>query len=121
MRKASSTAPPDSLLAKESTCDLLFAGNVIVYIENGRIVTQHANAGQHPLDIPSGKRMGRCYDDAPMYEDSVPNIYAVAKRAGVSTATVSRVLSRPDVVAPSTRRKVMRAVETLGYAPNRSE
>ena len=27
------------------------------------------------------------------------NIYDVAKRAGVSTATISRVLSRPDVVA----------------------
>ena len=48
----------------------------------------------------------------------MPNIYAVAKRAGVSTATVSRVLSRPDVVAPDTRRKVMRAVELLGYVPN---
>jgi LacI family transcriptional regulator, repressor for deo operon, udp, cdd, tsx, nupC, and nupG len=51
-------------------------------------------------------------------EALVPNIYQVAKRAGVSTATVSRVLSRPDVVAPSTRRRVMRAVELLGYVPN---
>jgi len=48
----------------------------------------------------------------------MPNIYEVAKRAGVSTATVSRVLSRPDVVAPDTRKKVMRAVEQLGYTPN---
>src|SRR5882762_10202059 len=55
---------------------------------------------------------------AQMREASVPNIYAVAMRAGVSTATVSRVLSRPEVVAPSTRRKVMRAVELLGYVPN---
>jgi LacI family repressor for deo operon, udp, cdd, tsx, nupC, and nupG len=46
------------------------------------------------------------------------NIYEVAKRAGVSTATVSRVLSRPDVVAPETRKKVLRAVEQLGYTPN---
>src|SRR5213592_2700538 len=53
-----------------------------------------------------------------MVQTSVPDIYAVAKRAGVSTATVSRVLSRPEIVAPSTRRKVMRAVELLGYAPN---
>ncbi len=49
---------------------------------------------------------------------SVPNIYQVAKRAGVSTATVSRVLSQPDVVAPDTRRRVMRAIERLGYEPN---
>jgi LacI family repressor for deo operon, udp, cdd, tsx, nupC, and nupG len=48
----------------------------------------------------------------------VSNIHAVAKRAGVSTATVSRVLSRPDVVAPDTRLKVLKAVEHLGYAPN---
>lgn len=46
------------------------------------------------------------------------NIYEVARRAGVSTATVSRVLSRPDVVAADTRRKVMQAVEDMGYAPN---
>ena len=48
----------------------------------------------------------------------VPTIYDVAKRAGVSTATVSRVLSQPGVVAPDTRRKVLEAVELLGYAPN---
>lgn len=45
-------------------------------------------------------------------------IYEVAKRAGVSTATVSRVLSRPEVVAPATRRKVLQAVERLGFEPN---
>src|SRR2546422_10602593 len=53
-----------------------------------------------------------------MMSRSVANIYEVAKRAGVSTATVSRVLSQPDVVSPDTRRKVLRAVESLGYAPN---
>ncbi|MBI1872509.1 MAG: LacI family DNA-binding transcriptional regulator [Acidobacteria bacterium] len=46
------------------------------------------------------------------------SIHEVAKRARVSTATVSRTLSRPDVVSPDTRRKVLRAVEDLGYAPN---
>ena len=49
---------------------------------------------------------------------AVSNIYEVAKRAGVSTATVSRVLSQPDLVTPDTRRKVMQAVEFLDYAPN---
>jgi LacI family repressor for deo operon, udp, cdd, tsx, nupC, and nupG len=48
----------------------------------------------------------------------VPNIYEVAKRAGVSTATVSRVLSQPDVVSPDTRHRVLQAVERLGYTPN---
>jgi LacI family transcriptional regulator, repressor for deo operon, udp, cdd, tsx, nupC, and nupG len=49
---------------------------------------------------------------------AVSNIREVAKRAGVSTATVSRVLSRPDIVSPDTRVRVLKAVERLGYAPN---
>jgi LacI family transcriptional regulator, repressor for deo operon, udp, cdd, tsx, nupC, and nupG len=48
----------------------------------------------------------------------VANIYDVAKRAGVSTATVSRVLSRPQVVAPETRQRVLAAVDSLGFTPN---
>jgi len=48
----------------------------------------------------------------------VANIYDVAKRAGVSTATVSRVFSQPDVVAPSTRRKVLVASNHLRFTPN---
>lgn len=42
----------------------------------------------------------------------------VAQRAGVSTATVSRVLATPDRCAEATRRVVLAAVESLGYAPN---
>jgi LacI family repressor for deo operon, udp, cdd, tsx, nupC, and nupG len=48
----------------------------------------------------------------------VATIYDVAKRAGVSPATVSRVLSQSAVVAEPTRLRVMKAVDTLGYAPN---
>jgi LacI family repressor for deo operon, udp, cdd, tsx, nupC, and nupG len=48
----------------------------------------------------------------------VPNIYDVAKQAGVSTATVSRALSQPHVVAPSTRRRVHAAIDRLGFTPN---
>ena len=46
------------------------------------------------------------------------NIYEVAKRAGVSTATVSRVLGRPTIVAPATRRQVLAAIKHFGYTPN---
>ncbi len=48
----------------------------------------------------------------------MPNIYEVAKRAGVSPSTVSRVLSQPDVVSAKTRSRVLRAVDVLGYTPN---
>jgi len=53
------------------------------------------------------------YDSPP-----VANIYEVARRAGVSASTVSRVLSRPGVVSPDTRRRVLETVEEMGFAPN---
>lgn len=42
----------------------------------------------------------------------------VASLAGVSTGTVSRTLSRPDMVSEATRLRVMAAVERLGYVTN---
>jgi LacI family transcriptional regulator, repressor for deo operon, udp, cdd, tsx, nupC, and nupG len=57
-------------------------------------------------------------NDEPIKGSAVPNIYEVARRAGVSASTVSRVLSRPNVVSPDTRRKVLETVEQMGYAPN---
>lgn len=42
----------------------------------------------------------------------------VAARAGVSASTVSRTLSAPDLVAPQTRARVLRAVADLRYQPN---
>ncbi len=46
------------------------------------------------------------------------SIKDVAKAAGVSTATVSRVLSNGLHVRPEVRERVMAAVERLGYRPN---
>lgn len=43
-------------------------------------------------------------------------IREVARRARVSTATVSRVFSHPDVVATRTRQRVLAAAKELGYA-----
>lgn len=43
----------------------------------------------------------------------------VARVANVSAATVSRVLSNNRYVSQETRRKVLEAVEQLGYKPNR--
>jgi LacI family transcriptional regulator len=42
----------------------------------------------------------------------------VARLAGVSTATVSKVLSNTPYFSEETRTKVMQAVEELGYVPN---
>ena len=45
-------------------------------------------------------------------------IEEVARLAGVSTATVSRVLSRPEVVRSQTREQVMAAIAKLDYQPD---
>jgi LacI family transcriptional regulator len=45
-------------------------------------------------------------------------IEEVARLAGVSTATVSRVLSRPEVVRDQTREQVMTAITQLDYQPD---
>jgi LacI family transcriptional regulator, gluconate utilization system Gnt-I transcriptional repressor len=50
--------------------------------------------------------------------DVAPTLSAVAKRAGVSSITASRVLRLPDLVAPNTRARVERAMRELGYVPN---
>jgi len=42
----------------------------------------------------------------------------VADRAGVSSATVSKVLSNTPYVSADTRARVLKAVEELGYVPN---
>ena len=42
----------------------------------------------------------------------------VARTAAVSTATVSRVLNTPELVAPETLERVHKAIAQLGYRPN---
>jgi LacI family transcriptional regulator len=48
----------------------------------------------------------------------VVTLYDVARLAGVSTATVSRVVHGQDRVREATRIRVQRAIEELGYVPD---
>ena len=45
-------------------------------------------------------------------------IYDISKKAGVSIATVSRVLNGSENVRPSTRKKVMDVIDKYDYTPN---
>lgn len=47
-----------------------------------------------------------------------PSIIDVAREAGVSAQTVSRVANGMDIVRPATREKVLAAMDRLGYRPN---
>ena len=44
----------------------------------------------------------------------------VALRAGVSRATVSRVINRSPKVSPEARERVQEAIRDLGFVPNRA-
>ena len=46
------------------------------------------------------------------------SIFDVADEAGVSIATVSRVINQPEVVKPRTRENVESIIEKLKYRPN---
>ena len=46
------------------------------------------------------------------------NIKQIAKAAGVSVATVSRVMNHPENVAPKTRDKILKIMEEEEYKPN---
>jgi LacI family transcriptional regulator len=47
-------------------------------------------------------------------------VYDIARQAGVSTATVSRVLHGSSLVRPETRQRVVDVIERLGFVPNGS-
>lgn len=49
-----------------------------------------------------------------------PNIRDVARAAGVSYQTVSRVLNDSPALRPETRQRVLEAIEQLGYRPNQA-
>ena len=49
---------------------------------------------------------------------SLMTIYDVSEKAGVSIATVSRVLNGSENVSAETRKKVLAVIEACDYTPN---
>src|SRR5207237_9825793 len=64
------------------------------------------------LERRSPERNGRSVSASTM------NIREIAKRAKVSTATVSRTINRIPTVHPQLAKRVWKVVEELGYFPN---
>jgi len=48
------------------------------------------------------------------------SIKDVALKAGVSIGTVSNAINRPDILSPTTLKKVQKAIDSLGFVPNAS-
>ncbi|WP_433724334.1 LacI family DNA-binding transcriptional regulator [Actinoplanes sp. CA-051413] len=55
-----------------------------------------------------------------MVNGRTPSVKDVARSAGVSLGTVSNVMNRPEVVSPTTRERVERAMVELGFVRNES-
>ncbi len=51
-------------------------------------------------------------------DPALPNIEDVARAAAVSTATVSRVINKPESVRQALRGRVISAIQRLGYVPH---
>lgn len=70
------------------------------------------------FQIKHGKFVCRNKERRGVMEKQTITIYDVAREAGVSMATVSRVVNGNPNVKPSTRKKVSEVIERLDYRPN---
>jgi DNA-binding LacI/PurR family transcriptional regulator len=73
-----------------------------------------------PSRVPGkkGSDIQPALQSRPNWQGQRATIAQVAERAGVSTATVSYVVNETRKVRPETRRRVLSAVQELGYTPN---
>src|SRR5579862_7381143 len=55
-----------------------------------------------------------------MKKSTPPTLSEVARKAGVGTTTVSRVINGGDRVSPKTLAQVRRVIDELGYRPNQA-
>ena len=50
-------------------------------------------------------------------KNKTPTIYDVARHAGVSITTVSRILNDPEKVNAETQKRVLTSIDKLGFIP----
>jgi LacI family transcriptional regulator len=82
-------------------------------------ITSNGDTGAKTANGPAGTLPGPAGGPAAGLADStVPTIYDVARAAGVSIASVSRVLNGRRNPRPETRDRVLQAVSELGFIPD---
>ena len=74
--------------------------------------------GNWQVNIAQASHICRVLENRHVQRKKNTTILDVAKRAGVSKMTVSRVLNNEFVVKPSTRERIYSAMEALNYRPN---
>src|SRR6201994_1696062 len=77
-------------------------------------------AGLTPLTSPSSITVQHRCNRLQPRKPYMPTVYDVARLAGVSTATVSRVMRGSDLVRPVTRDRVLAVIEEVGFVPDAS-
>jgi LacI family gluconate utilization system Gnt-I transcriptional repressor len=68
--------------------------------------------------VGTAKVAGQLYPPKKRISGNSARMRDVAKRAGVSTMTVSRALNEPSKVSAEMHERVIRAVKEIGYLPN---
>ncbi len=104
------------------SCNICNRFHAECIIESGEFRVKVGFVGVFPEPM-SAVGIGICHesdyiDTMTTKEPGLPNIEDVASAAGVSTATVSRVLNRPQSVREALRAQVLEAVARLGYVPH---
>lgn len=109
-----------NILCDSLICELfVFSGNILlIFFVNEYTMEKQKRFNKILIDgeymIENEKKQEK------KREKGTVSIKDVAKRAGVAPGTVSNALNSTSYVKASTREKIMKAVEELGYVPNRA-
>ena len=104
------------VLASECAANALFRDKkqkIALWI--ARALSRKSKYRSGTAEAPDGNGAGRRSNPRPS-----ATLEEVAHAAGVSRATVSRVVNGSSKVSPDVRRSVERAIARLGYVPNRA-
>lgn len=93
-----------------------------VLVRTGADCTLTHTVAEHG-DHETSPQVSRGYDEPVTDSAKPPHVKAslktIAREAGVSTSTVSRTFSRPDLISEVTRERVHLVARRLGYQPNK--